>query len=134
MTGQTAAEKPLNERQRKFAELYAASGNATQSAIGAGYSANGADVAGVRLLGNMRVQAHLTALTEQAQNSRIANVAELREFWTATMRGADHDMKDRLKSSELLGKSMGLFVDKREVSGSVDLGVKYIAGLSEGDI
>lgn len=134
MTGKAAAEKPLNERQKRWAEHYAASGNALQSAIAAGYSKASARSQSDRMLKNAEVQAYLLTLTETASEARIANVAELREFWTATMRGPEQDMKDRLKSSELLGKSMGLFVDKREVSGSVDLGVKYIAGLSEGDI
>ena len=30
-------------------------------------------------------------------------------------------MKDRIKTAELLGKSYGMFVDKKEVSGNLDI-------------
>lgn len=47
----------LNARQQKFVVAYIKSGNATQSAIAAGYSANGAEVQGHRLLSNVNIAA-----------------------------------------------------------------------------
>ena len=43
-------------RQWKFALEYVKDGNATQAVIRAGYSSKGADVCGVRLLGNIRIK------------------------------------------------------------------------------
>ena len=48
-------EGALEPRQARFVEEYLKDLNATQAAIRAGYSAKGADVAGVRLLANNRV-------------------------------------------------------------------------------
>lgn len=120
-----AAQKPLNPRQKKFAELYAATGNATQSAIGAGYSRKTAESIGARLLRNVKVADCLASLTAEAEKSRIATVEELREFWTATLRDGGHEMKDRLKASDMLGKSLGVFIEKREHSGGMKIEVVY---------
>lgn len=46
----------LTLKQWKFALEYVKDGNATQAVIRAGYSPKGADVCGVRLLGNIRVK------------------------------------------------------------------------------
>ena len=120
-----AAQKPLNPRQKKFAELYAATGNATQSAIGAGYSPKSAGVNADKLLKNTNIQAYLRTMTEADRASRIATVEELREFWTATLRDGGHEMKDRLKASDMLGKSLGVFIEKREHSGGMKIEVVY---------
>lgn len=116
---------PLNERQRRFAELYAATGNALQSAIGAGYSEQSARSQSDRLLKNAEVLAYLRTMTAEARASRIADVAELREFWTSTFRDGAHEMKDRLKASDMLGKSLGVFIEKREQSGGLKIQVVY---------
>ena len=115
----------LNARQKKFAELYAASGNAAQSAIGAGYSSKTANHSVRQLLGNIGIQKYLEELTKVAEDGRIATITELREFWTATLREGDNDYKDRLKASELLGKSMGAFLERREHSGGLQIEVVY---------
>ncbi len=46
----------LTLKQWKFAQEYVKDGNATQAVIRAGYSPKGADVCGVRLLGNIRIK------------------------------------------------------------------------------
>lgn len=61
----------LTPKQQRFAEEYLIDFNATRAAIRAGYSKKGADVAGVRLLGNASVQAEIQVgrdqMTERAQ-------------------------------------------------------------------
>lgn len=120
-----AAPRSLNPRQKKFAELYAASGNAAQSAIGAGYSPKSAGVNADKLLKNTNIQAYLRTMTEADRASRIADVTELREFWTTTLRSREEEMKDRLKASDMLGKSLGVFIEKREHSGGLKIQVVY---------
>ena len=55
---------PLNSRQQNFVREFLLDLNGTQAAIRAGYSAKGADVQAIRLLGNARIQA---AIAEQRQ-------------------------------------------------------------------
>jgi phage terminase small subunit len=52
----------LTSKQAKWVAEYLASGNATASAVKAGYSINGASVAGNRMLRNASVQKALQAL------------------------------------------------------------------------
>jgi len=51
----------LTDKQRRFVEEYLVDCNATQAAIRAGYSKNGAEVAGHRLLSNVNVRAAIDA-------------------------------------------------------------------------
>lgn len=119
---------PLNDRQRKFCELYAATGNASKAAVGAGYSPKSAATNADKLLKNTKVQAYLQKIARPAQSARIATAEERQAFWTDVMYGRVKDdegnlprMSDRLKASELLGKAQADFVDRVEHSG--DLGV-----------
>ena len=51
-------------------------------------------------------------------------MAELREWWTRVLRGDELDgenapaMKDRLKASDLLGKSQGAFLERVDLTNS----------------
>ena len=49
----------------------------------------------------------------------IASREELEVFWTTIMRDSDNGLKDRMKASEYLGKSFGMFVDKVEQKNTV---------------
>ncbi|WP_407543791.1 terminase small subunit (plasmid) [Deinococcus radiomollis] len=131
-TNTTAAA--LNERQRKFTEFYAATGNASQSAVSAGYSAKTATTNAAKLLKNTQVQQHLQAIAESASENRVASALERQMFWTAVMRGTvlikiknrdgeetgdeiSVDIAQRLKASELLGKAHQDFVERVEHTG-----------------
>ncbi|MFT3952106.1 MAG: terminase small subunit [Oscillospiraceae bacterium] len=99
----------MNQQRKKFCEAYAACGNATQAAEQAGYSKGSAYSQGHRMLKNAEVQDYLRSLTEEIHENSIAEIAEIRAFWTATMRDKKTRSGDRLKASELLGKSSGAF-------------------------
>lgn len=73
---------------------------------------------------------------QEIANQRVAGVQEIMEMLTAAMRGdlkeevltADGAlasvtpaMSNRLKAAELLGKRYGIFKDKLEVSGTVNI-------------
>ena len=45
----------------------------------------------------------------------MADMTEVREFWTEAMRNPDNAMKDRLKASEMIARTSGAFLDKVEV-------------------
>jgi phage terminase small subunit len=116
----------LNPRQEAFCLAYARTGNATRAALEAGYSPKGIDAAAARLLGNARVRDRLKELAEQTASSKIANAVERQEFWTSLMRDPAHEVKDRLKASELLGKAQGDFIDRTEVSGPNGAGLELV--------
>ena len=97
----------LNEKQKAFCEHYASTFNATESAKRAGYSEKTAYSIGQRLLKNVEVSKYLEMLAKNAQNSRIATITEVLEFFSETMRNKALMPKDRLKAAELLKEAIG---------------------------
>ena len=55
-------------------------------------------------------------LVEKEENKIIYSANQLREFWTKILCDGESDMKNRLKASELLAKSQGVFIEKRETT------------------
>lgn len=108
----------LTEKQRKFVEAYMgpAKGNATEAARMAGYSGNEntLGVTGLRLLRNAKI----TEAVEERQKADplVADREERQRFWSTVMRDESADMKDRLKASEILGKSQADFTEKVDIT------------------
>jgi len=92
-----------------------ASGNAAQAAIAAGYSKGSARQQGQRLLTNADIRAAIEK--RQKKDPDVADREERQRFWSAVMRDENADMKDRIKASEVLGKSQADFVERHEHSG-----------------
>jgi len=61
----------LNQRQRMFTINYFKTGNATQSAINAGYAPTRAEVTGSELVRNSKVSEYLAELNTQMQTSVV---------------------------------------------------------------
>ena len=105
----------LTAKQQRFVDAY--DGNATKAAIAAGYSEKTAYSAGQRLLKNVEI---LTAIQER-ENRRIQPLIMTREerqtMWSEIARDKGERTQDRLKASELLGKSEADFVERQEISG-----------------
>lgn len=104
----------MTEKHRRFAELYVSCANATEAAKGAGYSEKTAGSQGQRLLKNVEISNYIADLQEQAQSERIANVEQVREFWSRIMRDPNEKTANRLKASEMLAKAGGLFLAENE--------------------
>jgi phage terminase small subunit len=119
------AKKELNAMQQKFVAAYA--GNATEAAKIAGYRHPGQQ--GERLLKKVEIAEAIKKRQEKESRPLIATRQERQRFWTETMQDADRDMKDRLKASELLGKSEADFTDKVQHDGSIE-----IKGLADDDL
>lgn len=139
----------LTEQQKRFADNYIETLNATQSYIDAGYKARGssAEVNGSRLLRNAKVKEYIDAQMLRLQKEKIASQQEILEYLTKAMKGEIEEeivvtvgtgegrsmsqsvkkqlsAKDRTKAAELLGKRYALWTDKTEHSGEV--GVKIV--------
>ena len=108
----------MNQRQQLFVNEYLVDLNCTQAAIRAGYSSRTAYSQGQRLLKNAEVSLAIdTAMTER-RNKLIATREKRQAFWSSVMNDADEDMRNRLKASELLGKSEADFVERKEIAAS----------------
>ena len=76
----------MTSKMKKFCLEYASSGNATQSAIKAGYAEKTAYSQGQRLLKNVEVKSYLQELAEQMESDKIANAKEMQERLTSIIR------------------------------------------------
>ena len=123
----------LSEQQKKFADLYIQSGNAKQSYINAGYKAKGnvAEVNASRLLRNAKVLAYVQERNQQLSDDRIADMEEVKRFWSETLRDEDMDPKHRLKASEYIAKTNAAFIEKQEISGETTHNIKTQSDLSK---
>jgi phage terminase small subunit len=108
------AKKELNAMQQKFVAAYA--GNATEAARIAGYK--NPRMTGSRLMTNVDIAEAIKKRQEKEERPLIATRQERQKFWTEVMQDTGGDMKDRLKASELLGKSEADFTERREVTGA----------------
>ena len=125
----------LTEKQKRFADEYIISGNATQAAIKAGYAKKAAYQTGAENLRKPQIKNYIDERLEELKSERTADAQEVLEYLTSVMRGNETEevligvgegmqstvqkevgAKDRLKAAELLGKRFALFTDKTEVA------------------
>ena len=113
------ARSKLNLKQQRFCEYYVACGNVYEAGLKAGYS----DFYSNKRLHTQMKQEHyqnyIKELTKPLQDKRIADIQEIRQFWTDVVRNNELDMKDRLKASEYIAKTNGAFIDKVDVNANV---------------
>ena len=129
----------LTLKQQRFADEYIISGNIYNSLIKAGYSENYAKADGCKILENPSVKNYIDEKLKELSDKKVANQQEVLEYLTSVMRGESNsevvviegqgegisrakpmqkapDERERLKAAELLGKRMGLFKEKVELS------------------
>ncbi|WP_317313223.1 terminase small subunit [Absicoccus porci] len=133
----------LTAKQRRFVQEYLIDLNATQAAIRAGYSKNSARQVGTENLSKPSIKQAIEERLKQIDEEKTADAKEIREFWTRVMRGEEKDtvlrydneghqveteidvsMKDRIRASELMGKSFAMFTDKVDSNIDMDLHIE----------
>ena len=77
----------LSLKQKKFADEYIISGNATKSAIEAGYSKKTAESIGSRLLRNVKVSEYISKRVQEVFEERAMSVAEALAISASIARG-----------------------------------------------
>ena len=115
----TQALGPLNARQRGFVLGLVAGKSQTQAYRDAGYASSTPEVNASRLLRNAKVRAAFRELAKATQRGAIADAVERQTFWTSVMRDRNAEMRDRLKASELLGRSGGDFIERVEAENTI---------------
>lgn len=125
-------------KQKRFCDEYIITGNATRSAINAGYSEKTAKVIGDENLTKPYLRDYIDERIQQIESDKIAEASEVLKYLTSIMRGGEKEQtlrgvgegvqtiddievsaKDRIKAAELLGKRYRLFTDKVEVEGAI---------------
>lgn len=123
----------MNDRQRRFAEAFAACGNAAQAAREAGYSDRTARSQGQRLLTNVDILKYVRELQDQAAAGRIASMLQVRAYWSDVLNDPKGKTADRLRAGELLAKAAGAFLHVRPSSDD-DVGRVAFGEVDGGDV
>ncbi|MDC8307895.1 terminase small subunit [Lacticaseibacillus rhamnosus] len=83
----------LTAKQKKFADNYIETGNATQSAIDAGYSKKTAKSVGSENLTKPDIKAYIAEKMREIESDRIMGAQEALEFLTNVVRGEELETK-----------------------------------------
>ncbi len=130
----------LTVKQKKFADEYIISGNATESYLKAyaKQSRSSAEANARKLLGNHSVKTYIDERMQELNDAAIAKQEEVLKYLTSVMRGESLSSeivvegvgdgcsearvmekppseKDRIKAAELLGKRYGSWTDRLAV-------------------
>lgn len=127
----------LTPKQKAFADEYLICGNITQAAIKAGYSEKSARVIGQENLQKPAVLSYIEERQKQIDNSRIADVKEVLEFYSSVLRGEIKDqfdmdaaLSDRLAAGRELMKRYDKSDDgKKDALAKLDEVLKEIGGV-----
>lgn len=125
----------LTEKQKRFADYYIETGNATESARRAGYSAKTARAIGQENLTKPDIRTYIDERIAEKDEERIAKQDEILSYLTSVMRGEHKeevlrgigegaqtidDMEvsasQRIRAAELLGKRYGMWTDKQDIN------------------
>ena len=128
----------LTQKQQRFVDEYIISGNATRSAIKAGYSKKTARKIGQENLTKPDIQAELKRRNDEIKSAKTMDMQEVMERLASMARGETTEEtvtnkgevietatrnSDKLKAMELIGKRFGAWTDKKEINGNLDIDI-----------
>ena len=115
----------MTPKQQRFVAEYLVDLNATQAAIRAGYSARTASSQGERLLRNVEVAAALGKAQAKRAKDLVRTAADvLKDIQDVTKEAREAgDHRAAFKGLELEGKHIGMFAERIEHGGAVDVNV-----------
>lgn len=127
----------LTIKQKKFADYYIKTGNVTEAAKEAGYSAKTAYSIGSENLKKPEVSAYIEKRLKELEDSRIADASEVLKFYTSVMRGEVNDqfdieaaLSDRIAAARELMKRYDKSDDgKKDALAKLDEVLREIGGV-----
>lgn len=131
-------------KQQRFADEYIITGNATQSAVKAGYSQKYANTNASKLLQNTTIKNYIDVRLAKLESEKIATQEEVLQYLTSVMRGektelllvldgegkqkvieAVPNVQSRTRAAELLGKRYGTFTDRVDINAQIESKPKF---------
>ena len=133
----------LTPKQKRFADEYIISGNATDAARKAGYSERTARQTGAENLSKPYIKDYIEKRLSEIENSKIADQKEILRLLTehARRESTEYELTktgevvetptsvaNAIKAAELLGKRYGLWTDRQELSADMDIHIDVSYG------
>lgn len=129
-------------KQKKFADEYIISGNATEAAIKAGYAPKAAYQTGAENLKKPQIKKYIDERMAEFNDKAIAKQDEILKYLTSVLRGDAESSeivieglgegvsaakvmtkppseKERIRAAELLGKRYGTWVNRVDIEANV---------------
>lgn len=132
----------LTNKQKAFVDEYIIDLNATQAAIRAGYSEKTANVIAAQILAKLSIQEEIAkAIAERSKRTQVNAdwvLKNLQEIFHRCMQNIPVIEKGvntgvykfepaaATRAVELIGKHLGMFVDKVDHSGGLDVVIKHV--------
>lgn len=109
----------LTPKQERWIDEYIKTNDYTTASRNAGYSGSNNNLKSIGYQNSLKFKELLNErrieLSKEIKKDTIASLDNIFEFWSNVFNDETNNMKNRLKASELLAKSKGAFVEKREV-------------------
>ena len=102
----------LTPRQQKFCIEYSKSGEIAKALEAAGYSGARGNKTGQEILRRPEAREYIESLKRDTRFCGVADMEEIKAFWSSVMRDPDAKAAERLKASELCAKAQGMFTDR----------------------
>lgn len=106
----------LTPKQKRFADYYLETGNATEACRRAGYKGDNLNTIAAQNLTKLSIKQYLEKRMSEMDKKRIASAEEVLEFLSRVVRGEEKDqfgletsITDRIKAGELLLKRYRVF-------------------------
>ena len=100
----------MTDKQRRFCEYYAETGNATEAARKAGYSGKTSYSIGSRLLRNVEILGHIRELQDQLAEPRIMTIKQTKAILSDIVRDQSARPSDRVQAANVLLKAAGSYL------------------------
>ena len=114
----------MTDKQELFIKEYLIDMNATAAAKRAGYSEKTAYSIGQENLNKPEIKQVIQEELENRKSALIATREQRQKLWTEIMYDTEQSTRDRLRASELLGKSCGDFIERIETKGEAVLDLR----------
>lgn len=117
------AKKGLNERHKKFCEVYADCLNITKAymEVYPNTSPEVASASGSRLLGNEKIQKYISELIAEQKKSRVATIEEAQSILTDIFRNDGARASDRINAIDKLLKSKGAYFEGNKPDTNINI-------------
>ena len=109
----------MTYKQELFIQEYIKTGNATSSAIKAGYSKKTARAIGQENLTKPYIKKRIEELSQKIACNSIMTAKERQEYLTKLINAADVKVSDKLKALDILNKMTAEYIQKVEVNGEL---------------
>ena len=107
----------MTAKQKRFCEEFVKTGNATQSAINAGYSEKTANEQGARLLTKVSIKSYIRSLQDEIKNENILDARQMQEVLTSIIL---QESEEEVIVVEGCGDGMSEAVTKTKTASNAD--------------